>query len=234
MDPLAAEDVGNGNVGDRRALLAATAGPPPCPGIKLPTPGMLRTPGRVLTMPGGSLAVPRVDVERRRGERPARRGDRCRAPSGSSAITKLIVVSVVEAARLVRVAMLAVARLPCTTRPLSVSTPPAMSTWPRDRAVVIDEAVEHQRDRVQQSCRRRCRPSGRRCPARCPACCRSRRRPRRPRAEPSTCSALSAPTIDVAAELRAARHRAPDLVGGRAACRAARCRWRSACRRSSP
>ena len=35
---------------------------PPPPGIRLPTPGMLPTPGRVLAMPGGSFAVPRVTL----------------------------------------------------------------------------------------------------------------------------------------------------------------------------
>ena len=80
-------------------------------------------------MPGGSLAVPRVTLNDGDDIDPRTVVIRYGAEP-SSAIMKLIVVSVVELPRLVRVAMWAVARLPWTTRLLSVSTPPAMSTRP--------------------------------------------------------------------------------------------------------
>ena len=69
------------------------------------------TPGSVLAMPGGSFAVPRVTLYDGEDIGPRTVVIRYGAEP-SSAIMKLIVVSVVELPKLVRVAMLAVALLP--------------------------------------------------------------------------------------------------------------------------
>ena len=153
------------------------------------------------------------DVERRR-ERGPRRGDDV-GRRGSSAITKLIVVSVVEALRFVRVEMLAVARLPAQPGPVGQHAAGDVDVA-ADRAVVVDEAVEDQLDRVQQS---------RRAEAALPTM---------PSAVPSVLSIAAGRTGEGGAEPPAPRRRrhrcgrrgwrrqrAPELVGGRAACRTA-------------
>ena len=144
--------------------------------------------GRVLTMPGGSLAVPRVTLQRRRGKRPTRRRDEVgrRGILGDHEVDRGVGRRVGEIGAGGDVGRGAVA----LHDQALVGQHAARDVDPaRDRVVAIDEAVQHQRDRVQQIADADRRRPGRRCPARCPACCRSRRRPRRPR----PCPASAAP-----------------------------------------
>src|SRR5215204_426116 len=76
MDPLAAEDVGNGqlDIGDRRALLAATLAPA-LPRDQAADARDVTDAGQGTDHSWRIVGRAARDVERRRGERPARRRD---------------------------------------------------------------------------------------------------------------------------------------------------------------
>src|SRR5262249_22309830 len=97
---------------------------------------MLPMLGISFSIPGGSLAEPRTALNDSADNGPLAVVIRY-GPDGSSAITKLIVVRVVDVARLVSVTTWPLTPLPCTVSPLAVRIPPAICTWPAIASLLL-------------------------------------------------------------------------------------------------